>query len=220
MIKSVPQRWRGVWRRLALERADGSTDTESLVLWLQTETLFADIRVPHSRPDFSGVEDFADLGPEQAAFLARQDGFAGVLHAAGDQARWERRIDFNPPAATPDEAKLSRSRRMLVATGVHSNSIEHWWCEDPWGASDTEILINRTDCILLRASGVFLYAEERRANPPAPGTLAERVAEAECPEEFAALLNCEISVGTISDDGWRIGGSTLPWREGAEIDPE
>jgi len=219
MKNMLPQRWRGVWRRLALDCADGTSDTESLVIWLQTATHFVDIRVPHGRPDFSGVTGFGDLTAEQAAFLARQEGFAGVLRASGDRAQPEHRIVFNPSGTPAEDVRYSRTRRVLVGTGVTTGNVAHWWCEDPWGASDTEVVINRSDLILVRASAVFLYAEERRTDPPAPGTLGERVAGAGSADDLAAVLDCEISVGTISDDGWLIGGSTLPWREGAEIEP-
>lgn len=218
-MKAVPQKWRGVWRRLSLEAADGTTDTESLVIWLQTPTLFADLRVPHSRPDFTGVTGFQDVSPRQAAFLATQEGFAGRLHAEGDRARWERRIDFRPLGGPPDEATLVRSRRVMVETGIHANYVEHWWCEDPWGASDTDVILDTSRTMLLRANAVFLFVDDRRPRPPEPGKLREQVVMADTADEFAALLDCEISLGTITEDGWRIAGSTLPWREGELLEP-
>ncbi len=211
---SVPADWRGLWRRLALERADGSGDTQSLVVWLQTATLYADLRIPSERPDFAGVAGFADLSRRQAAFLASQEGFAGALHGAGPRAHWQRRIDFAPLAGPPDEGHLHRTRRMLVETGVHVSYVEHWWQDDPEAALDTEILVDAPRKIVVRAGAHFVFAEERRPAPPPPGTLVAAVASAAPGAALAALLDCEISLGTRSADGWRIARSTLPWREG------
>lgn len=215
---TVPPEWQGLWRRLALERPDGSGDTASLVLWLQTGTLYADIRLPPHRPDFTGVGGFADLTFAQTTYLAAQEGFAGALHARGRRAHWRRRIDFAPLAGPPDEGRLVRSRRMLVETGVHADYVEHWWQEDPAGAADTGVLHDTARCIAVRSGRHLLIAVDRRPAPPRPGGLADAVAAAS-PGGLAALLDCEVSLAAREPDGWRITHSTLPWREGRLVDP-
>ena len=127
--RPVPQAWRGLWRRLSLEGTDGAGDVTTTVLWLQTDRVYADIRVPADRPDFARVGGFADLTPDQAAFLARQEGFAGRLLWRGDCCHWERTIDFAPSDGPPDEGRLRRDRRMLVEDGLHAAYVEHWWQE-------------------------------------------------------------------------------------------
>ena len=189
----VRQEWRGLWRRVAYERADGSGDAASLVLWLQTETLYVDIRIPADRPR---VEAFHPA-------LAAQEGFAGHLSEDGDVATWHRRIDYRP-RATPDEGRLTRNRRMLVEHGVHDPYVEHWWLEVP--GEVTEVLSNRADAIAVRAGDHLMLARERR---PAPsGDLAG---------DLAACLDCEISYALRDGEGWRIVHSTLPWREGSRL---
>lgn len=215
---AVPADWRGLWQRLALERADGSGDTQSQVTWLQTATLYADLRIPGERPDFAGVVGFAELTRPQAAFLASQEGFAGALHGEGARAHWQRRIDFAPLAGPPDEGYLHRERRMMVETGVHVPYVEHWWQADPDAALDTEIIVDAPRTVMVRAGEHFMFAQDRRPAPPPPGTLAAAVAAAAPGAALAALLDCEISLGTRTADGWRITCSTLPWREGGLAD--
>lgn len=214
----VPANCRGLWRRLALERGDGSGDIATTVLWLQTATLYADLRIPPDRPDFAAGASLSALSDAQALWLATQEGFAGRLHLAGEDAHWERRIDYRPLGGPPDEGRLVRRRRMMVEDGRHDPYVEHWWDDDPPAATDTEVVADEPGRILVRAGRHFILARDGRPQPPAPGRLAALVAAA-TPAERAALLDCEISYGTIADGRWRIALSTLPWREGALIDP-
>ncbi|MBJ3777896.1 hypothetical protein [Acuticoccus mangrovi] len=208
----VPQSWQGLWRRLALERADGTDDTTARVLWLQTAHLYVDLRQPAGRPDFTGVTGFADLTPEMRRYLASQGGFAGTLRWRGDDAHWQRRIDFSPPAGPPDEGTLVRDRRMMTEHGIHHAYVEHWWDDAP--GAPLAVVLDAPRHIVVRAGDAFLSAEERRPVPPPPGTL---VASVEAGADPAALLDCEISLGRIADGRWLILHSTLPWREGCTL---
>jgi len=195
----VPQRWRGLWRRLALERADGSGDTTSLVLWLQTDSLFVDLRIPISR---AHAETFNPA-------LAAQEGFAGRLFHSGTQARWDRRIDF-APTGLPDEGRLRRARRMLVEHGLHENYVEHWWLDAP--GDETAVIADTSTTIAVRAGDNLMFAQERR--PRAPSELTSAVA---VEADLRPLLDCEISYARRDGATWRIAHSTLPWREGVAI---
>lgn len=215
---AIPLERRGLWRRLALERADGSGDITTTVLWLQTATLYADIRLPAARPAFGRAASLATLSDDQARWLAMQEGFAGRLHLDGDDAHWERRIDFRPLAGPPDEGRLVASRRMMVETGRHEAYVEHWWNDDPPAATDTETIIEEPARILLRAGRHFILAHDRRPERPPPAALLQLIQNASSSER-ARLLDCEISYGQIEPAGWRITLSTLPFREGALIEP-
>lgn len=195
----VPMRWRGLWRRLALEHPDATGDTETLVLWLQTDSLFVDLRIPPGRPDAP------DFHPE----LARQEGFAGRLLYDGTKARWERRIDF-APTGKPDEGRLRRARRMLVEHGLHEDYVEHWWLEAP--GADTEVVLDTPSAVAVRAGDHLMLALERR--PQAP---ADLVAGIDGVRDVRPLLDCEVCHARREGEGWRIRASTLPWREGIVI---
>lgn len=192
----VPQQWRGLWQRLALERADGSGDTTTRVVWLQTEHAFVDLRIPADRPPATGFV------PTPAA----PEGFAGRLLHDGARARWERRIDLRPPA-NPDEGTLVRHRRVMVERGLHEDYVEHWWLV---ASGDTEVIADTPTLIAVRLGDHLMFARERRPDPAADRSdRAPAGARA-----LAARLDCEVAYACRARFGWRILASTLPWREG------
>ncbi len=72
--------------------------------------------------------------------------------------------------------------------------------------------------MLLRVGAHFGYVRGRVAgNSPAPGvTLRDAVARADL-EAARALMDLEISLGTVEDGRWVINRSTLPFRVGDDL---
>jgi len=103
----------GVWRRDRVERGDGSVDRDSRVVWLQTPTLYADIRVPRDR-----------RAPQ---------GFAGRLTVTGQVCSWHRPIDLQPPPHPPDVGAMFRRGRRMIECGIHANYLEDWRLVDDGG---------------------------------------------------------------------------------------
>lgn len=67
----VPSHYLGVWQRTLLSTTAGVHDTRTRVYWLQTDQLFADLRIPLPTP----------ATPLE---LAAQKGFAGITTVTGD----------------------------------------------------------------------------------------------------------------------------------------
>lgn len=219
-IAPVPARYRGLWRRTLLQAGD-LCDTASTVYWLQTDSWHADIRIPADRPSFDGVTSPAQCSMAQRRFLATQQGFHGLTEvdtsARPDICRWHRLADFQPPALTPDAGALRLSGDLLVETGVHGDYLEHWE-RLPGSDQATAVLAANPDSgvLLLRAGGWAMRVVPRRASWP-PGLAAGMSLEAAIAAEgadAAALLDFEISLAKITDIGWVIQHSTLPWLEG------
>src|SRR6058998_4071083 len=77
-----PPSWmHGVWTREWIE-VRGVRSRRFAVQYLQTPTLFADMRLPIERPSFSQATSFADLTDAHLLVLARQRGFTGVARPA------------------------------------------------------------------------------------------------------------------------------------------
>jgi hypothetical protein len=108
----VASRLRGVWRRTLLTMpAQGDTpalhDDTSAVFWLQTDSLFGDLRLPAA---------LLTPGAPREAHGA-QISFAGHTTTAGDLCSWHREVDFGspflpgfdfmPPGGDPDTARLT-----------------------------------------------------------------------------------------------------------------
>ena len=110
---AVPDWARGVWQRTLL-RVDGGEERASTIFYIQTSTLFADIRLP------------GDANP-----LAGEDGFAGYADIEGQVCRWQRPIDLTLRPEGGDQGAMFRDGETLIETGILSNYLEEYRLIDP-----------------------------------------------------------------------------------------
>lgn len=204
--------------------ADGSRDPDTIVWWLQTGQLFADIRLPADRSAFAGATRYADLDAAALALLARQEGFAGILEWTDAACAWRRMIDFRPLPGPPDEGWMEeRAPGRMIERGLHTPYLEEWEQTLPDHAVSDEWIWHHgwTGRTVLKLGDTFMTAEDRRPRAPDPENFASDILAAKGDEAaLAALLDCEISVGKVGPDGvWRITLSTIPWRAGEVVSP-
>ena len=210
----VPPALRCVWRRSLLRAPGTADDTTTTVFWLQAARWHADIRIPAGRPDFSGVQRLEDCSDAQLAWLATQQGFAGVTRVDphSQETNWLRIVDFQPPSALPDAGYTAFERGMLVETGVHADYIEHWHRVP--ATDDGCAVFRRLDGdateLLMTAGPMVISVRSRRDSfgPQGWGSGARLLSQ----------LDFEISCGIRHADGWQVRHSTLPWREGRQVD--
>lgn len=211
----------GLWRRSLLRFANGGEDRTTEVAWLQGKALFADLRQPALRPDFSHLSSLADATLEDCRWLATQQGFAGEFREEDGVFWWHREIDFQPPSPVPDAGRLDWTDEVLVETGVFAAYLEHWHRARP-AAPVGGMRLRAPDgraAIIVRAGEMFMLAIGRAPGVALRGaSLAECVAAAPDLATARALINCEISLGQAAD--WRITRSTLPWREDVALAPQ
>ncbi len=214
----------GLWSRSLLVGADGKRDTTTLVWWLQGPTLFADLRQPADRPSFGGVRHLGDLTGEQLAWLAEQEGFAGRLEKDGEYFVWRRLLDFQPPSPTPDSGRLWLEGETMIEEGRYSPYIEHWHRDDevtsPSAAARLRDSISGAEGFLVRVGTTFMYARGGSSGSRPAGTrLSEGLDKAASLEAARELVDCEISIGSVEGGAWTIARSSLPYREGENLDP-
>ncbi|GAB2714175.1 hypothetical protein [Kitasatospora kifunensis] len=215
----------GVWRRTYVREADGSTDRDSAVTWIQGPSLFGDLRQPPGLDQVVGRAALADLDRAQLLALCEQKAFAGTLEQQGEAFGWVRRIDLHPRAALPDAGTLHREGEVLVEQGLHEDYLEHWEDVEQVGGEVAAALLAdpAAGCagLLVRAGSWFGYARDRSEPlPSSPVPLAELVRGCGSRAEAAALLDCEVSIGRVRGERWEILRSTLPQRVGALLRPE
>lgn len=213
----------GLWRRSLIRWPDGRSDTTTQVHWLQGPTLYADLRQPRGLHWPATVRCLRELGREHLQALAVQEGFAGVLQPAGDCVEWQRQIDFQPFSGHADAGRLHMADGILIEEGRDQPYVEHWHrspeASGPPAAAALGQIHGSRRAILVRAGALFMFARSRGfAVPPAPG-LASLLAATPDLRAAQDLLDCEISIGTVSGTQWRIDRSTLPWRQGALLAP-
>jgi len=222
--KSVPGWLVGVWRRLSIEdfSADGqiNRDTTTQVLWLQTPSGFADIRVPANRP---AVDGFDALSEQTAIALSKQDGFAGITRSDGQTCEWHHAMDYRPFDGQLDMGSLSWkdgiAGGILVETGANNTYREEW----QWIGGGPTATLTLTEGAawkgwMVICGDFFIYMRDRRQLLPAADSITSLLNHAQ-PQTYASYLDCEISYGLCGKGRkpWEITLSTLPWREGESV---
>ncbi len=195
----------GVWTRRYIRWPDGREDTTTRVWWLQAARHYADLRIPAGRPSFLGIDSLNQCGNIQRDWLARQEGFAGILEQESDAWVWKRWIDFQPPTGGRDIGKLKfldESGRRMLGEGVDQPYIEHWEKIGDGASSAGEAFVAHLpgEGFFITVGGHFLIVIDRRKSSDSP-------------------LNMEISHGMSQGamENWIVTDSTFPWRQGRPL---
>ena len=223
----LPPWFLGAWKREWIRRA-GLTDDSVTVRFLQTPTMFGDVRIPADRPSFPEATSLADLTDPELRSLANQKGFFGYTTIAGNIATWHHEIDYQPPDGEDDIGRLER-----VGSGMYEHALDESYVER-WGSlssGDGRFLVvrvtrldhgkERLERVLLVAGDHFLYARNRAQDLPMAASLPDLIAKTHATRErVLAYLDCELSQGYARGGSapWSIVRSTLPWREGTRLE--
>lgn len=216
---SVPADLTGLWRRELITTPDGGRDETTTVVWLQTSSWYADLRVPADRPARPGATCFADYSDAELLDLAAVQGFAGELSVGDGVCSWRRDLDYQPPSGVPDEGAFRLDGDLMIEDGIHT-PYQEIWRRDPQSRGDLQAW-RREDGLRVRAGGYFMDITEREFPLPPGATLAEIVRAALAAGDRATAidaLSMRISFGVIGpDSAWRITASTWPWLEGRTV---
>ena len=211
--------YEGVWERLLLSLPGQTVDTLTAVSWIQGPRYFVDLRQPRWLRGNVQATCLTELQMADAQALAFQQGFAGTFKMLGDIATWGRAIDFQPPGDLGDRGRLEANGELLIEHGVEADYIEYWQRD---AANDRHPCIgahfvsvdDNCPVILVRHGARFGYARARTRPIERNADLVALLKGADL-ATARALLDCEIALGQVTCEGWRIDRSTLPWREGA-----
>lgn len=211
----------GLWTRSLIAWGDGQRDVTTRVAWLQGVSIFADLRQPAALGRFIDARCLNHLTIPECYRLAAQEAFAGVFVKLNETFEWQRVIDFQPGQGTGDIGRLFWQGDILVEEGVEANYTEHWH-RDPQSALSPRAAVTlravndgRWGC-LLRVGAFFMLTRDREGHLTG-GTLTEAVAGADNLRAARALVDFEVSLGTVSGNLWRITRSSLPFRENSNF---
>lgn len=199
MPDPVPDLLLGAWRRASIVNDDGSSDTESTVLWLQFESAMVDVRIP------AGMEDplACEASTGHTTCTPVETGGDGIRRAS---AEWHTRgpddIAIHPVSAFPEPGLLewNENGSVMIERAPSGAYVEEW---HRLPGSAERLAEYRTDSRhrLYVAGDVAVVVTDERRDAGSPLDV-----------EFAI---CEPVRGQSE---WRIVASTLPGRVGEDID--
>lgn len=218
-VIGVPDWLRGCWQRRRIDYADGRSDRDSRVFWIQGAGLYGDLRLAPGRP---AVAAEGPWSPAEAAALARQQGATGFCRC--DQtgyASWHREWGYQPVVDFPEPGLLRREGAVLIERAPSGAYEEEWLALTPPGAplfALRRLTAPRRRLIVVGDCAMLIAEREGGSLPPQPleRTLAARARE---PAALRRLLDCEISFARRegSERPFVVRASTLPWREGEAL---
>lgn len=222
-MSSVPSAYVGLWRREELVDAEGRRDTSTEVYWLQSHGLYVDLRVPAGCPDAHDGATTPEWLARYRDWLARQEGFAGMLDVQGDLCHWQRVLDLQPPGDFDDRGRVFfTDAAHMVETGIHGDYVERW--RKTTTSSEARLvlalrLIPSTRAragVLVVVGNDFMYAIDWGEPQPLSGRVGPG------PTIDASLSGgCEIGYGHVGGTApWSVVRSSLPAAEGGQLLPE
>jgi hypothetical protein len=236
IMERVPDELRGCWQRAWIRFADGRFDDASFVVWLQTESAMADIRIAADRPDLRLRNGFGDCSLAELSALADSESSSGYTTCTrivrGDDgvrratAEWFTRghgVNFQPVSSYPEPGLLSWNDDGTVLWELApSGAYEEEWRLIPGSRAGTEHVDLGGGRHRYAAGTIRVLVGDRSAVPHRPARLPELIAELGDDRAAAeALLDCEFSFAEqVDDGGFVIAHSTHPWREGLRLDAD
>lgn len=221
----VPLELTGVWRREVITTPHSPRDDTTQVMWIQTRSWYADIRVPATRPSRPGAAGFGDFTAEELVGLAAVQGFAGQLAATPRVCAWRRDLDFQPPSPIPDEGTWQVDGRVMIERGVHVEYEEVWVREPDTQGPLLAFALEHNSAVpgrkgLMMIAGDHFLAILDRPHPLPAGEDLPAIVRAELasggPMAAAGRLAMPLCYGRLSEGAtpWEVKLSSWPWLEG------
>jgi hypothetical protein len=226
----------GSFRRRSITFFDGSTDSTTLVIWLQSRGLTFDLRLAADRPRPGDRSALVDASPDDLVRLAQAEGGIARTIAHDDPAtstavfRWDDWDAFQPYAKWPEPGLLRRVGDCLIEFAPSGAYVEDWRHQSAGTGSLIGLrLIEERDlergAVLHRGGGLVVCGSHAgwvrgRAKPLAANSrAAELVRKSPTDRDLLeAVFDFEASYAERAPSGsFVVKASTLPWREGGTL---
>jgi len=209
---------------------DGVTD-RSLAIWIQTESQYFDLRIPHDRPRYAKPRSLASFDTAGLHQLALQSGDTGTCTVANGVATWTSwgdRFGFycDDVASFPDDGRLDPRGGVLYEYDTPNSAVhyEEAWVQQPYdhGLVAHLTLRDARDRLLgvLVVTGRYAGFVERSTSENRTSLEAQLAAVGADRDRMREILACEASYAVRPRAGapYVIEHSNLPFREGRELD--
>jgi hypothetical protein len=228
----VPEWMMGLWRRHIISFADGSSDVETQVYWLQSRNFSIDLRLPRPSDLVNGKESLVSRTAAELEVLANYEGWVAHSHWDGAQLGWTEPTALQLEDRWPEPARLHRVGNCMIEFAPSGAYVEDWRLQlsTPGPLVGLRLIEERelaTGRVLHRGGGMIVSgqyaglvlgcADEAVDLRP----LREQVLAAQGDQDvLQRLLGFETSIarGSLAD-GFTVTHSTQPSRPGRELFP-
>lgn len=226
-LNRVPEWMMGLYRRHIITFADGTSDTETQVYWLQSRNFSIDLRLPRDADLVRKAESWASYTRDELAVLSDYEGWVAQSVWDGEQLAWREPIALQLHDRWPEPAPLQRVGNCMIEFAPSGAYVEDWRLQ-PSGPGplvglrmidERELASGR---VLHRGGGLIVSGEYaglvlgRAQAPLGAAPLREQVlAAAGDAHALGRLMGFETSIacGSILE-GFTVTHSTCPGRIG------
>ncbi len=212
---------------------DGGPKDPSVAIWLQTESMFFDLRKPYDRPALAGRSSLEDFSADELMQLARHSGDVGICSIEDQVATWKGwgdRFGFfcDDVAVFPEDGRLEPRGDVIYEYETANSPVpyEEAWVRQPCEGGLVAHLTLRAEsgpdevlAVLLVVDRYAGYVERSTSENRLSLETQLREAAGDL-RRMRAILDCEASYAIRAHDDARyiVRHSNFPFREGAELD--
>jgi hypothetical protein len=235
----VPPWTLGCFRRRSISFFNGESDDTTLVIWLQSRGLTADLRLAAERPRPTSREALGDLSLGELLRLAEAEGGVSPTRFEADAVsgvelsgtmHWPDWTAFQLHAKWPEPGNLRRVGDCLIEYAPSGAYVEDWRLQPSGdgplvGLTLLEERDAKTGALQHRGGGLVmagdhaLYVRGRPEALPVVARLSELIERAmREPRLLELVFGFEASYARRDASGrFIVQASTLPWREGKPL---
>ena len=228
----VPEWMMGLWRRHIISFADGSSDVETQVYWLQSRNFSVDLRLPRPGDLVTGAAPLRSRTAQELEVLANYEGWVAQSHWDGAQLSWTEPTTLQFEDRWPEPARLHRVGNCMIEFAPSGAYVEDWRLQlsMPGPLVGLRLIEERelpAGRVLHRGGGMIVSGQYaglvlgRTEEATDISPLRQQVLAAQGDQEvLQRLLGFETSIahGSLAD-GFTVTHSTKPGRLGAELFP-
>lgn len=230
---SVPDWMLGCFRRRCISFANGESDDQTIVYWIQSRNFTIDLRLPCERHQVP-AKSLAEYTIEELKVLANYEGWAAPSYWDGARLRWSNGTALQVTDRWPEEAELKRIGNCMIEFAPSGAYVEDWRLQPTApgpliGLKLVEEHDTQTGAQFSRSGGLIIcgdYAALVVGRPSVMDTgynsLPQMVAKAsDDPTRLKKLFDFESSVALHTPVlGYKVLHSTQPARVGQSLLPE
>ena len=211
--RSVPAWMLGLFRRHCISFADGSSDTDTQVFWLQSRNFSIDLRLPVTAQLITDARPWQEYSAEELTVLANHEGWVAESIWDGLRLSWHEPTSLQLHNRWPEPALLQRIGNCMMEFADSNAYVEDWRLQPsaPGPLIGLRLQEERaldTGALRRRGGGLIICGEHagmvlgRAVEPDEGRDLRDQVADAlGDPERLGRLLDMETSLARGSLGG-------------------